>query len=61
MFDSDEQINNFLTLDEEFSNSHIDVDTVFEFDQTNEVEAGISQESKVQMIHPTKKCGTLNK
>lgn len=43
MFDSDEQIKNFFTLDDEFSNNHIDVDTVNEFDQINEVEADISQ------------------
>jgi len=42
VFDSDKQINNFLTLDEEFSNSNIDVDTVIEFNQTNEVETNIS-------------------
>lgn len=54
MFDSDKQINNFLTLDEEFCNINIDVDTVNEFDQTNNIEINISAESAIQMLHPTK-------
>lgn len=36
-FDSDKQINNFLTLDKEFSNLKIDVDTVTSSNQINEV------------------------
>ena len=53
MFASDEQINNFLTLEKEFSNSNIDEDTVIEFDQTNELEIEISEENTIQMLHPT--------
>ena len=37
VFDSDNQINNFLTLEEEFSSTNIDVDTISEFDQTNQI------------------------
>ena len=54
MFDSDKQINNFLTLDEEFCNTNIDVDTVNKFDQTNKIEIDISAECATQMLHPTK-------
>jgi len=54
VFDSDKQINNFLTLDEEFCNTNIDVDTVSEFDQTNKIETYILVESATQMLHPTK-------
>jgi len=54
VFDSDKQINNFLTLDEEFCNTNIDVDTVNKFDQTNKIEIDISAECATQMLHPTK-------
>jgi len=54
VFDSDKQINNFLTLDEVFSRSNIDVDTVIEFEQKNKIETDISAESETQMLHPTK-------
>lgn len=54
VFYSDEQINNFLTLDEEFSNSYIDVDTIANSNQIDEVETNILEESSVNMLHPTK-------
>ena len=54
MFDSDNQINNFLTLEEEFSSTNIDVDTVSESDLTNQIETNISIENSTQMLHPTK-------
>lgn len=54
VFDSNKKINNFLTLDEEFSSINIDVDTVSEFDQTNNIETDISAESATQMLHPKK-------
>ena len=43
--DSDEQINNFLTLEEEFSKSFIDIDIVANSNQIDEVETSISEES----------------
>jgi hypothetical protein len=54
VFDNDKQINNFLTLEEEFSSTNIDVDTVSEFDQINQIETDISAENATQMLHPTK-------
>jgi len=54
VFVNDNQINNFLTLENEFSNSSIDEDTVNESNQTNEQETNISKESVTQMLHPTK-------
>ena len=54
VFDGDKKINNFLTLDEEFCNINIDVNTISEFDQTNKIETNISVESATQMLHPTK-------
>lgn len=42
VFYSDEQINNFLTLGEEFSNSNIDVDTFVDSNPIDEVEINIS-------------------
>ena len=54
MFVNDNQINNFLTLENEFSNSNIDEDIVIESDQINEQETDISEESVTQMLHPTK-------
>ena len=50
---NDNQINNFLTLENEFSNSSIDEDKIIEFDQINEQETEISKESATQMLHPT--------
>ena len=54
MFDSDNQINNFLTLEKEFSSTNMDVDTVSESDPTNQIEIDISAENATQMLHPTK-------
>lgn len=54
VFDSDNQINNFLTLEREFSSTNIDVDTVSEFDQTNQIETDILVENATQTLHPTK-------
>lgn len=54
VFDSDKQINNFLTLDEEFSSINIDVDTITSSNQINEVEINISEEDSIDMLHPTK-------
>ena len=54
MFDNDNQINNFLTLEEQFSSTNIDVDTISEFDLTNQVETNILAENATQILHPTK-------
>ena len=50
----DNQINNFLTLEEEFSSTNVDGDTISEFDPTNKIETDISVENATQMLHPTK-------
>jgi len=54
VFDNDIQINNFLTLEEEFSSTNIDIDTVSMIDQKDKIETYISAESANQMLHPTK-------
>ena len=54
MFDNDVQINNFLNLEEEFSSTNIDIDTVGIIDQKDEIQTDISVESANQMLHPTK-------
>ena len=53
VFDNDNQINNFLTLEEEFSSTNIDGDAVSEFD-TNQIETEILVENATQMLHPMK-------
>ena len=54
VFDSDIQINNFLTLKEEFSSTKIDTSTISENDQIYTTETHISVETANQMLHPTK-------
>jgi len=54
VFDNDNQINNFLTLEEEFSSTNVDVDTISEFGPTNQIETDISTENATQMHHPMK-------
>jgi len=54
VFDSDNQIKIFLTLEEEFSSTNVDGDTVSEFDPTNQIETNILAENATQMLHPTK-------
>ncbi len=54
VFDNDEQINNFLTLDQEFSNNYIDVDTIANSNQIDEVETNMLEENSANMLHPTK-------
>lgn len=54
VFDNDTQINNFLTLVEEFFSTNIDTDTVCEVDQMDKIETTISAESATQLLHPTK-------
>ena len=54
VFDNDIQINNFLTVEEDFSNTNIDTDTVCEVDQIDKIETDISAETATQILHPTK-------
>jgi len=54
VFDCDNHINNFLTLEEEFSSTNVDGDTVSEFDPTNQIETDILAENATKMLHPTK-------
>lgn len=53
MFESDNEINNFLTLEEEFSSTNVDGDTMSEFDPTKQIESYMSAENISQMLHPT--------
>eukprot|EP00253_Pinus_taeda_P020477 PITA_20477 len=54
VFDNDSHINNFLTLEEDFSSANIDIDTVGMINQKNKIQTNISAESENQMLHPTK-------
>lgn len=54
MFDNDQQINNFLTLDDEFVNSNIDTYITLGFDYTEEVEINKVEDEKIDNFHPTK-------
>jgi len=54
VFDNDIQINNFLTLEEEFCNTNIDTDIVGEVDQRDKIEIDITTESETQVLHSTK-------
>jgi len=54
VFENDTQINNFLTLQEEFSSLNIDADTMDQQQQVlNENEQTISAETTKQILHPT--------
>lgn len=54
VFDNDQQINNFLTLDDEFLNSNIDTDITLAFDYTDKVENNEVEDEKIDNFHPTK-------
>lgn len=54
VFDNDSHINNFLTLEEDFSSANIDIDIVGMINQKNKIQTNISAESENQMLHPTK-------
>jgi len=54
VFNNDQQINNFLTLDEEFVNSYIDTDMTLNFDCTKEVEINKVEDEKIDNLYPTK-------
>ena len=53
VFDNDTQINNCLTLKEEFSNTNIDTRTIGEEKQIDKTETNISAETTNQILHPT--------
>lgn len=53
VFDNDTQINNSLTLKEEFSNTNIDTSTIGETDQMDRIETSISAKTTDLILHPT--------
>lgn len=54
MFNNDQQINIFLTLDDEFVNSNIDTDITLDFDYTDKVEVNEVEDENIDNFHPTK-------
>lgn len=54
VFTNDQQINNFLTLEEEFVNSNIDTDITCETDFKNEIEINEIEDEEIDRFHPTK-------
>ena len=54
MFNNDQQINNFLTLDDEFVKSNIDTDITLDFDYTDKVEINKVGDERMDRFHPTK-------
>lgn len=53
VFENDTQINNFLTLKEEFTSTKMDTNTIEESNQMDKVETHISAETTNQILHPT--------
>ena len=53
MLENDTQINNFLTLKEEFSNTNIDTSTIDDQQQIDKIEQNISAETTNLILHPT--------
>ena len=54
MFAHDQQINNFLTLEEEFVNSNIDIDIKLDLDFKDKIEISKIEDEKIDRFHPTK-------
>lgn len=54
VFANDQQINNFLTLEEEFVNSNIDIDITLDPDFKDEIEINEIEDGKIDRFHPTK-------
>lgn len=54
VFDNDQQINNLLTLEEEFVNSNIDIDITLDPDIKDEIEINEIEYEKIDRSHPTK-------
>ena len=53
VFENDTQINNFLTMKEEFSNLNIDTSTKEDQNQKDELNTSISAEIADRILHPT--------
>lgn len=53
VFENDTQINNFLTMKEEFSNLNIDTSIKEDQDQKDEINTSISSETTDRILHPT--------
>jgi len=53
VFENDTQINNFLTLKEEFSSTNVDKSTICDQKQIDKIEENISAETTNQILHPT--------
>ena len=53
VFESDKQINNFLTLKEEFSSINIDTSSMDDSQQIDKIEQNISAETTNMILHPT--------
>jgi len=54
VFTNDQQINNFLTLDEEFVNSKIDTNITLDLDFTDKIEINRLEDADKDRFHPTK-------
>ena len=54
IFENDQQINNFLTLDNEFVNTNIDTDIAVDFNRSDEVEINKIENDQIDRFHPIK-------
>ena len=54
VFTNEQQINNFLTLEEEFVNSNVDTDITLDPDFKDEIEINEIEDEKIDRFHPTK-------
>lgn len=54
VFTNDQQINNFLTLEEEFVKSNIDTDITLDLDFTEKIEINKLEDEEIDRFHPTK-------
>jgi len=53
VFTNDQQINNFLTLEEEFVNRKIDTDKTLDLDFTNKIEINKLEDEEIDRFRPT--------
>ena len=54
VFTNDQQINNFITLNEEFVNSNIDTNITLDLDFTDKIEINKLEYEEIDRFHPTK-------
>ena len=54
VFENDHQINNFLTLNNEFVNTNIDIDIALDVDCSDKVEINKLEDDQIDRFHPTK-------